>query len=101
MVKDGEFKGKSFELIVEIFSAWMPFDKAITNAWMFCVAASGMGEIRVPSSQHNSEYAEYLISKGYSKDQVIQVTGVSKCTMQRIVCRMQNTPRNESDIPAQ
>lgn len=101
MVEGQEFKGKSFEGIVEIFLMWQPFDEAITTAWMFCVSARGMGEIRIPSAQHNSEYAEYLLHKGYNKDEVLQVTGISKCTLNRIIANMQNTPRNEQQNSGQ
>lgn len=96
MVEGEDFKGKNFEQIVEIFLAWQPFDEAITTAWMFCVSAGAMRDLYIPSAQHNSEYAEYLISKGYNKKEVLQVTGISKCTLGRIVSKMQNPPINDA-----
>jgi len=101
MVENGEFKGKSFELIVEIFLEWQTFDEAITTAWMFCVSAGRIGELSIPCVQHNSEYAEFLISKGYKPEDVLKVTGISKRTLARIIKECQNTPQNAEKNIAQ
>lgn len=94
MVENGEFKGKNFELIVEIFLRWQPFDEAITTAWMFCVSAGCVGELYIPTTQHNTEYAEFLLSKGYNAEEVMIVTGISKRTVGRVLENMQNPPKN-------
>jgi|GEM_PF-5381291 hypothetical protein len=78
-----EFKGNTFEQITEVFLHWMPFDQAITTAWLFC-HYSGAIELSIPKKQHDTEYAEYLVSKGYSDDDVMLVTGVSRMTICRI-----------------
>lgn len=94
MVENGELKGNTFEMIVDIFMKFFPFDQAVTIAWMFCKAATGETgshtsmKLEIPVKQPDVEFAEYMVSKGFTNEEIKHTTRLNIRTIEKARARV-------------